>query len=83
MRRSWEEREGRLPVMLQGVLAGVTRAAVYARSHSTETKASDLLLYRLTDEEYTRHPFCDNHRVVAFLQAGGYGINVSVRATTG
>lgn len=54
---------------------GVVWATVYARSHSAETEASDLLLSRPTDEEYPCQPFYDNNRMVVFLQAGGYGIN--------
>ncbi len=45
-----------MAVVRQCVLAGVSRATVYAQQQPRQVDESDLLLSRLIDEEYTRQP---------------------------
>jgi putative transposase len=75
MRRPWVGLNGGLPVVRQCALAGVSRATAYARSRPVEADASDLLLCRLIDEEYTRRPFYGSRRMVVFLGRAGHRIN--------
>ncbi len=59
----------------QCVLAGVSRATHYAHLKPKPVDESDLLLSRLIDEEYTRHPFYGSRKMVVFLQAAGHAVN--------
>lgn len=55
----------------------MSRATVYRKRHAAELEADagDLLLCRLIDEEYTRHPFYGSRRMVIFLRKQGYVVN--------
>ncbi len=55
-RRSWVDLEGRLPVVRQCVLAGVSRATVCVRSRPVETGETDLRLCRLIMDGRGRTP---------------------------
>ena len=57
MRQAWIDKGDAVPVVQQCVLAGVSRATVYAAHAPGPVDESDLLLSRLIDEEYTRPPF--------------------------
>jgi putative transposase len=57
IRQSWIDKEGAVTVVRQCVLAGVSRATVYAQQKPRLVDESELLFSRLIDEEYTRHPF--------------------------
>ena len=57
MRQDWIDREEDLATTRQCELAGVTRATIYAYQKPKVACEDDLLLNRLIDEEYTRHPF--------------------------
>ena len=59
----------------QCVLAGVSRATVYARRHPTPMDEIDRLLSGLIDKEYTRHPFYGSRKMVVFLGNAGHGVN--------
>jgi len=74
-RRLWIEPTSELSVFRQCELAGVVRSTLYAKSRSRRKAQSDLLLCRLLDEEYTRHPFYGSRRMVAFLNNQGYRVN--------
>ena len=50
-------KEETVAVVRQCVLAGVSRATVYARQKPRPVDESDMLLCQLIDEEFTRHPF--------------------------
>ena len=50
-------KEETVAVVRQYVLAGVSRATVYARQKPRPVDESDMLLCQLIDEELTRHPF--------------------------
>lgn len=56
-RRGWIAKEGVISVSRQCILAGVSRATLYAQQKSRPVKEDSLLFSRLIDEEYTRHPF--------------------------
>ena len=74
-RRLWIEQGQGVSVARQCELAGVARSTVYAEKQPKEINANDLLLCRLLDEEYTRHPFQGSRRMVAFLKNKGHQVN--------
>ena len=57
IRHGWIDAEDSVAVVRQCVLAGVSRATVYAQQKPSPVDESDLLVSRLIDEEYTRRPF--------------------------
>ena len=67
IRQSWINKEEAVPMVSQCLLAGVSRATVYAQRHLKGDDEMDLLLCRLIDEEYTRHPFYGSRRMVVYL----------------
>jgi len=75
IRHGWIEPEGAVSVVRQCVLAGVSRATVYAQQKPKPVDESDLLFSRLIDEEYTRHPFYGSRKMVVFLKAAGHHVN--------
>ncbi len=75
IRQAWIEKEGPLPVVQQCVLAGVSRTTIYAKQKPFSAEDDDLLISRLIDEEYTRHPFFGSRKMVVFLQKAGYNVN--------
>jgi len=75
IRATWIDKEDEVPVTRQCVLAGVSRATIYARQKPREVAETDLLLSRLIDEEYTRHPFYGSRRMAVFLRAAGHSAN--------
>jgi putative transposase len=75
MRHAWIEKGAAVAVVKQCVLAGVSRATVYAHQRPKRVDKSDLLHARLIDEEYTRHPFYGSRRMVVHLNAAGHAVN--------
>jgi putative transposase len=75
MRQSWIMPNNHLPISLQCHLAGVARSSHYAQSEPVETNPEDLILLRLIDEEYTRHPFYGSRRMRVYLKHQGYVVN--------
>jgi putative transposase len=76
MRQDWIDMEAGLAITLQCELAGVSRATLYAHKKPKGESADDLLLSRLIDEEYTRHPFYGTRRMVVIISATvGYRVN--------
>ena len=75
MRQSWIERGDVVGVRRQCVLAGVSRATVYARRKPKVYAEDDHLLERLIDEEYTRHPFYGSRKMVVYLGRCGHTVN--------
>ncbi len=75
IRQSWINKEESVPMVSQCLLAGVSRATVYAHRHLKGDDEMDLLLCRLIDEEYTRHPFYGSRRMVVYLNGLGHQIN--------
>ncbi len=74
-RRSWIEREDEIPVVRQCELTEVVRSTLYAQSQPDAVDETDILLCRLVDEEYTRHPFYGSRRMVVFLKSKGHEVN--------
>ena len=64
-----------MTVTQQCVLAGVSRATVYAQQKPKPVDGSDLLFSRLIDEEYTRRPFYGSRKMVVFLKETGHSVN--------
>jgi putative transposase len=62
-------------VTQQCVLAGVSRATVYAQQKPKLVDGSDLLFSRLIDEEYTRRPFYGSRKMVVFLKERDHIVN--------
>jgi len=75
MRQAWIGKGDEVPVVQQCVLAGVSRATVYAQQKPKPVDASDLLITRLIDEEYTRRPFYGSRRMVVYLGKAGHIVN--------
>ena len=75
IRQTWIDKGGAVSVVRQCILAGVSRATVYAQQKPRLIDASDLLFSRLIDEEYTRHPFYGSRKMVIFLKAAGHTVN--------
>ena len=67
MRQDWIDMKDDLAITRQCELAGVSRATIYARQRPAVADEDDLLLSRLIDEEYTRHPFYGSRRMVVSL----------------
>lgn len=75
-RRDWIEPSADICIVRQCELASVARSTVYAASRrAAEDDAFDLLLCKLIDEEYTRHPFYGSRRMVVFLRRAGHHVN--------
>jgi putative transposase len=75
MRQAWVEDGNTVAVVRQCVLAGVSRATVYAHQRPKPVDEGDLLLSGLIDEEYTRRPFYGSRKMVVFLATVGHGVN--------
>jgi putative transposase len=76
IRQGWIDPGDAVAVVQQCILAGVSRATVYAAQQKPKLVAeSDLLHSRLIDEEYTRHPFYGTRRMVVYLITVGHTVN--------
>lgn len=76
MRQDWIDMNDDLATIRQCALAGVSRATIYAHQKPKADNDDDLLLCRLIDEEYTRHPFYGTRRMVVMISAKvGYRVN--------
>lgn len=75
IRQGWIDPGDAVAVVQQCVLAGVSRATVYAQQKPHPVDELDLLHSRLIDEEYTRHPFYGTRRMVVFLETVGHSVN--------
>ena len=76
MRQDWIDMDGELATTRQCELAGVSRATMYAHQKPKVADEDDLLLSRLIDEEYTRHPFYGTRRMVVIISAlVGFAVN--------
>jgi putative transposase len=75
MRQSWIDPKDTMAVIHQCVLAGVSRATIYAQSKPRLIDESDLLISHLIDEKYTRHPFYGSRKMVVFLKTAGHTVN--------
>ena len=64
-----------MAVVRQCELASVNRSTVYVRSLALEVDNEELVLCRLIDEEYTRHPFYGSRRMVVYLSRQGIPAN--------
>ena len=75
IRQSWIDKGDTVTVVRQCILAGVSRATVYAQQKPRLVDESDLLFSRLIDEEYTRHPFFGSRKMAIFLKTAGHTVN--------
>jgi len=75
MRRTWIDKADAVALTRQCVLAGVSRATLYARQKPKLLVEGDDHLMRLIDEEYTRHPFYGSRKMVVYLGRCGYSVN--------
>jgi len=74
-RHAWIDNRDAVSVVRQCALAGVSRATVYAQQQPRPVDETDLLLSRLIDEEYTRHPFYGSRKMVLVLDEAGRRVN--------
>jgi putative transposase len=75
MREAWIDQRDVVAVVQQCALVGVSRATVYSHRHPKAVDEAGLLLSRLIDEEYTRHPFYGSRKMVVFLKTVGHLVN--------
>ena len=75
IRHGWIDGGDAVALVRQCVLAGVSRATVYAQRNPKPADESDLLLGGLIDEEYTRRPFYGSRKMVIFLKKAGHLVN--------
>ena len=75
IRRRWVDHKNPLSVVQQCHLAGVSRATFYVKRETKEIGNIDLLLSRMIDEEYTKHPFFGSRKMVRFLLNAGHVVN--------
>lgn len=75
IRQAWISQGEALSLTQQCLLAGVSRATIYAQQRPRPVNDSDLLHTRLIDEEYTRHPFYGSRKMVVFLRRAGHAVN--------
>ena len=75
MRLAWVAPDKRVALSVQCQLAGVSRATVYVRRKPQVVDETELLLCRLIDEEYTRHPFYGSRKMVRHLHTQGHVVN--------
>ena len=75
IRHGWIGAGDAVAVVRQCVLTSVSRATVYAQQKDKPVDESDLLVSRLIDEEYTRHPFYGSRKMVVFLKTVGHLVN--------
>lgn len=71
----WITEEEPLSIIRQCELSSICRSSVYARGQEKAAKEEELVLCRLIDEEYTRHPFYGSRRMVVYLKTQGYRVN--------
>ena len=64
IRHGWIDGGDAVAIVRQCVLAGVSRATVYAQQKPRPVDESDLRVSRLIDEEYTRRPFYGSRKMV-------------------
>ena len=65
----------RVDAKRQCTLAGVSRTTMYAQRKPVLVIEIDVLLKRLIDEEYTRHPFNSSRKMVVYLRRFGHRVN--------
>ena len=76
IRQNWIDMNDSVATTRQCELAGVSRATIYAHQKPQIADDDDLLLCRLIDEEYTRHPFYGTRRMaVVVSDTVGFRIN--------
>jgi len=74
-RREWVEPGQPIAVVRQCALAGICRSTSYTTRQPVDVDEEALLLCRLIDEEYTRHPFYGSRRMAVYLRSQGYPVN--------
>lgn len=72
-RRIIEPKNKQISIMRQCELIELSRSSYYYESCGISE--DNLLLMRLIDEEYTRHPFYGYRRLTAWLKRKGYAVN--------
>ena len=75
MRQTWIDKGDAVALTRQCVLAGVSRATLYARQKPKLLTEDDQRLNRLIDEEYTRHPFYGSRKIVVYLGRCRHSVN--------
>jgi putative transposase len=74
IRNTWINKDNDVAISRQCELTGVSRSTFYY-PETTEVDEENLLLSRLIDEEYTRHPFYGSRRMVVYLAHKGHIVN--------
>jgi putative transposase len=76
-RQAWITLDDEIALSTQCKLLNVTRSVVYEQKKQVlkEVDEGELLLLRLLDEEYTRHPFYGSRRMKIYLFNCGHTVN--------
>jgi putative transposase len=74
-RQCIEPTHAELSINRQCDLIGLPRASYYRRNGCGLESEENLLLMRLIDEEYTRHPFYGSRKLRDYLRRQGYPVN--------
>ena len=74
-RQGWIDKSDAVARVRQCVLAGVSRATIYAHQRLVPLDEMDLALSSLIDTEYTRHPFYGSRKMVIYLGKAGHNVN--------
>ena len=75
IRRGWIDQGDAMAVVQHCVLAGVSRATVYAQQKPKPVDEVELVHSWRIDEEYTRRPFYGSRKMVVFLNGVGHSVN--------
>ena len=70
-----EHNHAKLSVSRQCALIGLARSSYYRATNPAAESEENLLLMRLIDEEYMRHPFLGSRKMRDYLRRQGYRIN--------
>jgi putative transposase len=75
IRQTWIDKGNTVSMIQQCVLAGVSRATIYAQQKTRPIDESNLMFSCLIDKEYTRHPFYGSRKMVVYLKIAGHTVN--------
>ena len=75
MRKHWVDSSEPLALTRQCELTGVARSSVYAPKIVAPPDEPELILLKLIDAEYTRHPFYGSRKIRIYLRGLGHSIN--------
>lgn len=70
-----EPNHPQLSIQRQCELIGLPRSSYYRKNRTVQGNPESMVIMRLIDEEYTRHPFYGSRKMRDFLYRQGYTVN--------